>query len=74
MNETEISKRLNRIVKNMNKLLLEVREDYPEANYMINGDSILIMVEGYSGNEQYSQLGALVHSDSIHHIDYGDWN
>lgn len=69
-----MQKRINSIARSMNKLIDEIRKEYPDANYMINGNSILIMIDEYKGNECYSEIGSIAQSIALNHLDYGDWN
>lgn len=74
MTPQEIKKRVDKIARSMNKLIDEVREEYPEANYMINGNSISVMVNACKGDECYDEDGPVATSIGLNHLDYGDWN
>ena len=72
--QERLQRKLRRISKNLNDLLLEVREYYPNANYMVEGGVISIIPEAYSGNENYSESGSIIDSDFINNLDCGMWN
>lgn len=74
INKEKYQKRLNRIADNLNKLLEEIRVEYSDANYMLNGGCISIMIDKYAGGESSSEHGQVVTSKHINYIDSGDWS
>lgn len=72
--EKKLKRKLNKVAKDLNKLLIEIREHYPEANYMVEGGSIWVISESYKGDESYSEKGSIMESGKINDLDCGDWN
>lgn len=66
--------KLRRIYKSLNSLLLEIKEHYPEANYMVEGGVISVIPVAYSGGENYSESGSIMDSDLINNLNCGMWN
>ena len=67
-------RKLNNVSKKLNDLLSEVREHYPEANYMVEGGVINIIYDGYDCDEKYSENGVFLTSDVINNLDCGLWS
>lgn len=72
--EIRLQRKLKKISKDLNKLLVEVKEHYPDANYMVDGGVISIIPTSYEGDEKYSETGSIMHSDFIENLDCGMWN
>lgn len=73
-NEDKLKRKLKRISKNLNSLLLEIREHYPDANYIVEGGVISVIPECYEGGESHSSTGSIMESDFINNLDCGLWN
>lgn len=72
--EKKFKRKLKKISKDLNSLLAEIKEHYPEANYMVVGGIIQVIPDEYKGVENYSESGSIIESDVIHNLDCGDWN
>ena len=72
--EKRLKRKLKKISNDLNKLLIEIKEHYPEANYMIDSGIIQVIPVEYVGGEKYSEHGSIMESDIIHDLDCGMWN
>ena len=70
----KLQRKLKKISKDLNKLLIEIKVHYPDANYMVSGGIISVIPVSFEGGEKYSETGSIMDSDFIENMDCGDWN
>lgn len=69
----QLENKLKKVSSDLNKLLIDIRKYYPEANYMVEGGVISVIYDAPCG-EKYSENGVFISSDTINNLDCGLWN
>lgn len=72
--EQKLKRKLEKISKDLNNLLVEIKQYYPDANYMVSGYAIHVIGEAYRGGESCSENGVIMSSGAIECFDSGDWD
>lgn len=68
------ARRFRRLVTALNKLLEDVRRDYPEANYYLQEDNLHILSgPSHEGHRQTAQEHRELISETLRHSGGGGW-